>query len=158
MGMPVETTHRTLDNKVLPDEMSFVIIKKLRFVSGGLPKKENQETKIRKFRVGFRRRKTKKPKFLVRVGFQRMKTQRFLVQVGFRRMKTQRFLVRVGFRRMKIQRFLISRSGGLLTFRKRGTKIRLGCLGCLPKNGKNQRFVSLGGLPKNDQRFIYTNT
>ncbi|GET64484.1 hypothetical protein RIR_jg7005.t1 [Rhizophagus irregularis DAOM 181602=DAOM 197198] len=165
MGMPVETTHRTLDNKVLPDEMSFVIIKKLRFVSGGLPKKENQETKIRKFRVGFRRRKTKKPKFLVRVGFQRMKTQRFVTSSGGlpknenpKIRTTQRFLVRVGFRRMKIQRFLISRSGGLLTFRKRGTKIRLGCLGCLPKNGKNQRFVSLGGLPKNDQRFIYTNT
>ncbi|GET65619.1 hypothetical protein RIR_jg8231.t3 [Rhizophagus irregularis DAOM 181602=DAOM 197198] len=34
MGMPVETTHWTLDNKVLPDETSFVIIKKLRFVSG----------------------------------------------------------------------------------------------------------------------------
>ncbi|CAB4426963.1 unnamed protein product [Rhizophagus irregularis] len=36
--------------------------------------------------------------------------------------------------------------------------VSLRCLGCLPKNGKNQRFVSSGGLPKNDQRFIYTNT
>ncbi|UZO00679.1 uncharacterized protein OCT59_011799 [Rhizophagus irregularis] len=164
--MPVETTHRTLDNKVLPDEMSFVIIKKLRFVSGGLPKKENQETKIRKFRVGFRRRKTKKPKFLVRVGFQRMKTQRFVTSSGGlpknenpKIRTTQRFVTSSGgLPKNENPKIPSSGSGGLLTFRKRGTKIRLGCLGCLPKNGKNQRFVSLGGLPKNDQRFIYTNT
>ncbi|GET64485.1 hypothetical protein GLOIN_2v1775927 [Rhizophagus irregularis DAOM 181602=DAOM 197198] len=147
MGMPVETTHRTLDNKVLPDEMSFVIIKKLRFVSGGLPKKENQETKIPSS-GGLP--KNENPKIPSSGGLPKNENPKIRT--------TQRFLVRVGFRRMKIQRFLISRSGGLLTFRKRGTKIRLGCLGCLPKNGKNQRFVSLGGLPKNDQRFIYTNT
>ncbi|CAB4494536.1 unnamed protein product [Rhizophagus irregularis] len=32
---------------------------------------------------------------------------------------------------------------GLLTFGKRRTKIRLGCLRCLLKNGKNQRFVQV---------------
>ncbi|CAB5390100.1 unnamed protein product [Rhizophagus irregularis] len=47
---------------------------------------------------------------------------------------------------------------GLLTFGKRRTKIRLGCLRCLLKNRKNQRFVSSGGLLKNNQRFVYTNT
>ncbi|CAB5203812.1 unnamed protein product [Rhizophagus irregularis] len=47
---------------------------------------------------------------------------------------------------------------GLPTFGKRRTKIRLGCLGCLLKNGKNQRFVSSDGLLKNNQRFVYTNT
>ncbi|CAB5349407.1 unnamed protein product [Rhizophagus irregularis] len=47
---------------------------------------------------------------------------------------------------------------GLPTFGKRRTKIRLGCLRCLLKNGKNQRFVSSGGLLKNNQRFVYTNT
>ncbi|CAB4484364.1 unnamed protein product [Rhizophagus irregularis] len=47
---------------------------------------------------------------------------------------------------------------GLPTFGKRRTKIRLGCLRCLLKNGKNQRFISSGGLLKNNQRFIYTNT
>ncbi|CAB5381601.1 unnamed protein product [Rhizophagus irregularis] len=41
--MPVETTHRTLDNKVLPDETSFVIIKKLSFVSG--KRREKGKTK-----------------------------------------------------------------------------------------------------------------
>ncbi|CAB4418222.1 unnamed protein product [Rhizophagus irregularis] len=68
-----------------------------------------------------------------------------------------RILDRVGFRPSGKEEPRFA-SSWLPIFGKSGTKIRLRCLGCLSKNGKNQRFVSSGGLPKNDQRFIYTNT
>ncbi|PKY34395.1 hypothetical protein RhiirB3_454053 [Rhizophagus irregularis] len=104
--------------------------KKPKFVSGGLLKKENQEIKIPSS-GGLP--KNENPKIRT--------TQRFLVRVGFQRTKTQRFLVQVVFQRTEKPKD--SRLGGLLTFRKRGTKIRLGVLGCLPKNGKNQRFITI---------------
>ncbi|GET64486.1 TRIO and F-actin-binding protein-like [Rhizophagus irregularis DAOM 181602=DAOM 197198] len=149
MGMPVETTHRTLDNKVLPDEMSFVIIKKLRFVSGGLPKKENQETKIPSS-GGLP--KNENPKIPSSGGLPKNENPKIRT--------TQRFVTSSGGL-PKNENPKIPSSGGLPKNGKTQRfhdRIRLGCLGCLPKNGKNQRFVSLGGLPKNDQRFIYTNT
>ncbi|CAB5387134.1 unnamed protein product [Rhizophagus irregularis] len=68
-------------------------------------------------------------------------------------------------------------SGGLLTFRKRGTKIRFGLASDLWKSGTKIRKheswswvswvsseerkkpkIRSGGLLKNNQKFIYTNT
>ncbi|GET61731.1 hypothetical protein RIR_jg33300.t3 [Rhizophagus irregularis DAOM 181602=DAOM 197198] len=97
----------------------------------GFRRKENQETKVRKIWRASEERKTKKPRFDL---------------AGFRRKENQETKIRkIGW-------------SGLPTFRKRRTKIRLGCLGCLLKNRKNQRFVSSGELLKNNQRFVYTNT
>ncbi|CAB4440599.1 unnamed protein product [Rhizophagus irregularis] len=171
--MPVETTHRTLDNKVLPDETSFVIIKKLRFVSG------------------------KRRERLVRVGFRRTKTQRFVLSFGWaseeRKPKDSYFLSgglpknenpkirsgglpknedsrsdrlpcseereiprfdRVGFRPSGKEEPRFDRVG----FRPSGKEEPRFASGGLPTFGKRGTKIRSGGLPKNDQRFIYTNT
>ncbi|CAB5203806.1 unnamed protein product [Rhizophagus irregularis] len=145
--------------------------KKLRFVrsggllknenpkirSGGLPKNENP-----KIRLGGLL-KNENPKIKIRSGGLLCgKTKIRSGGVGFRpsgkeepRFVRSGGLLTFGKRGTKIRKIGWS---GLLTFRKRRTKIRLGCLGCLLKNGKNQRFVSSDGLLKNNQRFVYTNT
>ncbi|CAB4440602.1 unnamed protein product [Rhizophagus irregularis] len=182
--MPVETTHRTLDNKVLPDETSFVIIKKLRFVSG------------------------KRRERLVRVGFRRTKTQRFVLSIGWaseerkpkdsfgwaseERKPKDSFGWASEERKPKDSYFLSGglpknenpkiRSGGLpknedsrsdrlpcseereiprfdrVGFRPSGKEEPRFASGGLPTFGKRGTKIRSGGLPKNDQRFIYTNT
>ncbi|CAB4434583.1 unnamed protein product [Rhizophagus irregularis] len=130
---------------------------------------ENQETKIRKFRVGFRKRKTKKPRFLVQWAFRRTKTQRFVFGWASEERKPKDSFVwafeeqkpkdSFGWASKEWKNPKIHASGWLPIFGKSGTKIYKSRVSwCLPKNGKNQRFVSSSGLPKNDQRFIYTNT
>ncbi|GBC53355.2 hypothetical protein GLOIN_2v1766788 [Rhizophagus irregularis DAOM 181602=DAOM 197198] len=77
--------------------------------------------------IGSFGRKTKKLKFLVWFGWL-PKNKNPKIRSG-------------GLLKNKNPKIPSSGSGGLLTFRKRETKIRLECRRCLSKNGKNQRFV-----------------
>ncbi|CAB4421330.1 unnamed protein product [Rhizophagus irregularis] len=134
--MPVETTHRTLDNKVLPDETSFVIIKKLRFVSG----KRRERDSFPVSREGFRI--TEKPK-----------DSRSVSRVGFRRTEESRFVTSSGGlpknENPKIRTFVSS--GGLP--KNENPKIRFGWAS-EERKPKDSYFRS-GGLPKNEtQRFV----
>ncbi|GET65620.1 hypothetical protein RIR_jg8231.t2 [Rhizophagus irregularis DAOM 181602=DAOM 197198] len=181
MGMPVETTHWTLDNKVLPDETSFVIIKKLRFVSGkrrerirsgglltngkprfvsfgfvtssgGLPKNENP-----KILSSGGLLKNENPKIrsdrLLKNENPKIKIRKFRWAFVWKNQDSIGWsgLLTFGKRRTKI------RSGGLLTFGKSGTKIPSSWLPIFRK--VEPRFVSprcLGCLLKNgkNQRFV----
>ncbi|CAB4393133.1 unnamed protein product [Rhizophagus irregularis] len=55
------------------------------------------------------------------------------------------------FKDQRVERGMEEGSSGLPKIGKRRTKVRLGCLEYLSKNGKKLRFVS-GGLPKNGKR------
>ncbi|CAB4410333.1 unnamed protein product [Rhizophagus irregularis] len=147
--MPVETTHRTLDNKVLPDETSFVIIKKLRFVSG--KRRERGKTKGKGIRFGVsgglpNNGKTQRFTFCVSGGLPKNGNPK-IRSGGLPKNENQkiRTFVRVGFRRTKTKRFVLS-FGWASEERKPKDSYFLS--GGLPKN-ENPKIRS-GGLPKNE--------
>ncbi|GET63863.1 hypothetical protein RIR_jg29739.t6 [Rhizophagus irregularis DAOM 181602=DAOM 197198] len=191
MGILVETTHRTLDNKVsgkrrerirlggLPTNGKPRFVSKFRVrLSGDFRKMKKtkfrsdvpKNGKIPRFiRVGFRvpkngkipkirsggllkkgksrnqdsiwraseERKTKKPRFVRSGGLPKNENPK-IRSGGLPKNENQKIKIRLGgllCGKTKIRFGLAS------DLQKSGTKIRLGCLGCLPKNGKNQRFV-----------------
>ncbi|GET63865.1 hypothetical protein RIR_jg29739.t4 [Rhizophagus irregularis DAOM 181602=DAOM 197198] len=172
MGILVETTHRTLDNKVSGKRRERIRLGGLptngkpRFVSfgwaseegkprnqdsigcseerenskihsGGLPCSEERENSKDSIWRASEERKIKKPRFVRSGGLPKNENPK-IRSGGLPKNENQKIKIRLGgllCGKTKIRFGLAS------DLQKSGTKIRLGCLGCLPKNGKNQRFV-----------------